>query len=120
MILVVGGSAKAVKGRLPERSLLPDRHYRTRTSPRQPHRRLADCETDALRLNVHNGLLLSALWDAAFDAGLVSFSDDGGVLRSPGLSESAESALRLSPNLRLPSLDAHRVNLQGHRTKHDY
>ena len=30
----------------------------------------ADCETDALRLDVHNGLLLSALWDAAFDAGL--------------------------------------------------
>src|SRR5438093_853602 len=32
----------------------------------------ADC-TDAQRLDVHNGLLLSALWDAAFDCGLVSF-----------------------------------------------
>ena len=31
---------------------------------------------DALRLDVHNGLLLSALWDAAFDAGLISFADD--------------------------------------------
>src|ERR1039457_884427 len=41
----------------------------------------AECETDALRLDVHNGLLLSALWDAAFDAGLVSFGDGGGVLR---------------------------------------
>jgi hypothetical protein len=29
------------------------------------------------RLDVHNGLLLSALWDAAFDQGLVSFDADG-------------------------------------------
>jgi endonuclease YncB( thermonuclease family) len=28
---------------------------------------------DAERLNAHNGLLLSALWDAAFDCGLVIF-----------------------------------------------
>ena len=28
------------------------------------------------RLDVHNGLLLSALWDAAFDQGLVSFADE--------------------------------------------
>jgi predicted restriction endonuclease len=81
----------------------------------------ADCETDAIRLNVHNGLLLSALWDAAFDAGLVSSSDAGEVLRSPGLSEIAASALQLTPNLRLPALtDAHRVHLQRHRTKYGY
>ena len=36
----------------------------------------SDCD-DAQRLDVHNGLLLSALWDAAFDQGLVSFADDG-------------------------------------------
>src|SRR3977135_1680410 len=36
----------------------------------------AECD-DAQRLDVHNGLLLSALWDAAFDAGLISFADDG-------------------------------------------
>ena len=41
----------------------------------------ADC-TDAQRLDVHNGLLLSALWDAAFDRGLISFADDGAVLAS--------------------------------------
>ena len=28
-----------------------------------------DCPDDADRLNIHNGLLLSALWDAAFDRG---------------------------------------------------
>jgi predicted restriction endonuclease len=36
----------------------------------------AQCQTDALRLDVPNGLLMSALWDAAFDAGLVSFDDE--------------------------------------------
>jgi hypothetical protein len=41
---------------------------------------------DEQRLDVHNGLLLSALWDAAFDKGLVSFSNDGSVLASPRLS----------------------------------
>ena len=41
------------------------------------------CETDAERLDVHNGLLLSALWDAAFDKGLVTFADDGTPILSP-------------------------------------
>jgi hypothetical protein len=35
----------------------------------------AECG-DEQRLDVHNGLLLSALWDAAFDHALVSFADD--------------------------------------------
>jgi predicted restriction endonuclease len=39
--------------------------------------------SDEQRLDVHNGLLLSALWDAAFDKGLVSFADDGTPLASP-------------------------------------
>jgi putative restriction endonuclease len=47
---------------------------------------------------VHNGLLLSALWDAAFDTGLVSFADDGIVLDSPDLSAIARTALG-SPDL---------------------
>ena len=29
----------------------------------------AACASDAERLDVHNGLLLAAHWDAAFDAG---------------------------------------------------
>ena len=43
------------------------------------------CVTDADRLDPNNGLLLSALWDAAFDAGLVSFTDDGEPLFSQPL-----------------------------------
>ena len=38
----------------------------------------ADCETDAERLNVHNGLLLAAHLDAAFDANLMSLVLTGG------------------------------------------
>jgi hypothetical protein len=41
-----------------------------------------ECD-DAQRLDVHNGLLFSALWGAAFDTGLVSFANDGTVLASP-------------------------------------
>jgi predicted restriction endonuclease len=44
------------------------------------------CESDAERVNPENGLLLSALWDAAFDGGLVSFADDGAAIPSPELS----------------------------------
>jgi predicted restriction endonuclease len=46
----------------------------------------ADCN-DEQRLDVHNGLLLSAFWDAAFDKGLVSFDDNGRPLPSPKLSD---------------------------------
>jgi putative restriction endonuclease len=77
----------------------------------------ADC-TDAQRLDAHNGLLLSALWDAAFDRGLISFADDGTVLANPKLSESARTALGLSDAPRLIGLrDAHRMNLAQHRTR---
>jgi predicted restriction endonuclease len=55
----------------------------------------AECENDALRLNVYNGLLLSSLWDAAFDAGLISFTADGTPIVSPALSGNAAVALRL-------------------------
>jgi hypothetical protein len=80
----------------------------------------SDC-TDAQRLDVHNGLLLSALWDAAFDRGLISFGDDGTVLVSPQLSETARTALALSGAPRLAGLrDAHRINLALHRTRNGF
>ena len=66
----------------------------------------ADC-TDAQRLDVHNGLLLSALWDAAFDRGLISFADDGRVLVSPQLSETARTALGVATAPPLPDCATH-------------
>ncbi|MDP9049934.1 MAG: HNH endonuclease, partial [Acidobacteriota bacterium] len=79
----------------------------------------AECESDALRLNVYNGLLLSSLWDAAFDAGLVSFTADGVTLASPTLSESAALALSLAAQPVLHGLTPqHEVLLKRHRTKY--
>jgi putative restriction endonuclease len=46
----------------------------------------AECESDALRLDVYNGLLLSSLWDAAFDCGLISFDLAGTPIVSSKLS----------------------------------
>lgn len=43
--------------------------------------------TDAERLDVHNGLLLAVHLDAAFDAGLISFDDEGRMLVSERLGE---------------------------------
>ncbi len=80
----------------------------------------ADC-ADAERLDVHNGLLLSALWDAAFDRGLVSFADDGVVLPSPRLGEKERKALGLAGSLTLHGLrGSHRANLALHRTLHGF
>ena len=45
----------------------------------------ASCDTDAERLDVHNGLLLAAHLDAAFDAGLIGFEMDGSRVVSPAL-----------------------------------
>lgn len=75
----------------------------------------AECD-DAKRLDVHNGLLLSALWDAAFDQGLVSFADSGIVLVSPRLTNAARIALGVDAAPPLQGLrPAHCENLAMHR-----
>jgi hypothetical protein len=72
-----------------------------------------DCASDAERLDVHNGLLLSALWDAAFDRGLVTFDDDGRPEFSTKLSEAAQAELRW--HAPIPLTDKHRARLDWHR-----
>lgn len=71
------------------------------------------CSTDAERLDVYNGLLLSALWDAAFDRGLVTFDHDGQPQFSPALSETARAELRWQNPVSLT--DKHRTRLAWHR-----
>ena len=79
----------------------------------------SECGSDAERLDVHNGLLLSALWDAAFDAGLVSFDNDGEVIASPRLTSAAVGALDLQLGAKLSGLtETHQANLAWHRTKY--
>jgi len=71
------------------------------------------CETDAERLDVHNGLLLSALWDAAFDRGLLTFEDDGTPRFAASLSRAARSALCWTAPISLTN--QHRAQLAWHR-----
>lgn len=78
----------------------------------------AACESDAERLDPDNGLLLSALWDAAFDRGLVTFTDDGAPLFHQTLSASARAQLVHTANLALSAtqktrMEFHRKNIFG-------
>ena len=75
----------------------------------------AECDSDAERLDVHNGLLLSALWDAAFDRGLVTFNDEGQPHFSLALSEEARAELRWQKPLQLTG--GHRARLARHRVR---
>ena len=74
-----------------------------------------DCKSDEDRMDVHNGLLLSALWDAAFDRGLVTFDDGGCPQYSIRLSKAATAELRWQSPIRLT--DKHRARLEWHRSE---
>lgn len=76
----------------------------------------ADCATDAERLDVFNGLLLSPHLDAAFDRGFISINDDGHVVLAEFPDPSAHTLLGLAEPLQVTRLtDAHRAYLAWHR-----
>ncbi len=75
----------------------------------------ARCASDADRLDVHNGLLLAAHWDAAFDTGLVSFTEEGEALFSAALSEKARQLLVRDSPQKLPLTLRHQAQLMWHR-----
>src|SRR4029077_11594397 len=76
----------------------------------------ARCETDAERLNVYNGLLLAAHLDAAFDVGLISFSDDGRILLSAQFTHGDREALGIHDQLALRRVSpGHLPDLAWHR-----
>lgn len=77
----------------------------------------AKCTTDEERLNVHNGLLLAAHWDAAFDVGLVTFEDDGEPTYSSKLKERSRDILKQSVVGTLVLTPEHRSRLSWHREK---
>jgi hypothetical protein len=80
----------------------------------------AECETDAERLDVFNGLLLAPHLDAAFDRGYITFDDDGMVQIASKLSASDRAILGLSDaqSVRLTSIAAgHRDYLAWHRSR---
>ncbi len=68
------------------------------------------------RLDVLNGFMLGPAYDAAFDAGLISFDDIGGVIISPTLPSKQLLAAGIAENAKLTKLvDAHRGYLAHHR-----
>jgi hypothetical protein len=78
----------------------------------------ADCETDAERLDVFNGVLLAPHLDAAFDRGFITFADDGALVVSSALDARARAALGLEHPLRARVLgEGHRAYLPWHREK---
>jgi hypothetical protein len=76
----------------------------------------ADCESDEERLDVYNGFLLAAHLDAAFDAVLMTFDDDGAILLSQRLSETAVALLRKGAD-RIRIAEGHKVYLSHHRAR---
>lgn len=78
-------------------------------------RRWADCQSDAERLDVYNGLLLSSLWNDAFDKGLVTFDDGGYPQFSPHLGQATRAALGCGKRISLTS--EHQNYLAWHRQR---
>jgi hypothetical protein len=75
-----------------------------------------DCETDAERLNVYNGFLLSANMDSLFDSGLISFDNNGLIIFSKELPKSQLGILGLSSKSRIQWIDkGHIPFLEWHR-----
>jgi putative restriction endonuclease len=78
----------------------------------------SQCGSDDQRLDVFNGILLVAHLDAAFDALLMSFDENGMPLFSPRLSTGAAKLLDDSLKGRAISLaDRHQGYLQHHRLR---
>lgn len=77
----------------------------------------ARCESDKERLNVHNGLLLVATLDVAFDAGLISFNESGNIVISEKLSKEDQKACSISPDMCLTRMnDEVRKRLVWHQS----
>jgi Predicted restriction endonuclease len=76
-----------------------------------------DCSNDE-RLNVYNGLLLLPNLDACFDIGLISFSDEGNILISSQLSDTALAQLGIQRDMELSKIEQeHKGFLDYHRQK---
>lgn len=78
----------------------------------------AKCVSDAERLDVFNGFLLSANLDALFDRFLISFTDAGELLVAPSISNLSRLSLGLDQAMQLRWLaKEHLPYLQFHRAK---
>lgn len=77
-----------------------------------------ECESDAERLDVFNGFLLSANLDALFDRFLISFDEQGGLIIAPALAGQDLLPLGIAPGMKLRWVNAlHQPYLALHRTR---
>jgi putative restriction endonuclease len=78
----------------------------------------ADCQHDAERLDVYNGLLLAPHLDRLFDLGFITVADDGAVVVGDAVDGNARRLLGLESSLRVERLHAgHRSYLPWHRER---
>ncbi len=78
----------------------------------------AECASDAERLDVFNGFLLSANLDALFDRFLISFDEQGGLVIATALVGLDLLPLGIVPGMRLRWVNAlHQPYLALHRTQ---
>jgi hypothetical protein len=71
---------------------------------------------NAQRLDPFNGLLLSPAYDAAFDAGLLTFSDAGAAILSPLLRAEAATSIGIATTAQIAGLQSrHQSYLAYHR-----
>jgi putative restriction endonuclease len=78
----------------------------------------AACESDAERLDVFNGFLLSANLDALFDRCLISFDVRGVLVVAPTLAGQNLQPLGIAPGMTLRWIDTlHQPYLAWHRTR---
>lgn len=78
----------------------------------------ADCASDAERLDIWNGLLLAPDLDAVFDRGFITVADNGAVVVSAALDETARRTLGIDEPLRVRALhEGHRAYLPWHRDR---
>ena len=74
------------------------------------------CSIDNEWLNPFNGILLSPNLDSLFDAGLISFDDDGMIIISQSLDREDASKLGVNSKMRLKRIDErHKPFLEYHR-----
>lgn len=74
-----------------------------------------DCEDGAEQLDPNNCLLLSSLWDAAFDKGLISFDDGGSPIFSEELKEDKQTIAHFKAKTRIVLTEKQKENLSWHR-----
>lgn len=78
----------------------------------------AECATDAERLDVFNGFLLSANLDALFDRFLIGFDEQGVLITAPALAGIDLQPLGISPGMKLRWVNAlHQPYLTMHRSR---